>query len=456
MFRSASRLQLFILALAAALFVIPAAAQATPTFLSAINISDPGQDGFEPQVAVDGSGNVISVWTRSDGTNFRIQSANRTPSGTWSSPQTVSDPLQSASSPQVAVDPSGNAVVVWTRSDGTNLRIQVAYRPAGGSFGASTTVSAAGQDASAPDVSMDNSGNALVTWERTDGTKLRVQAAIRSPGAGGVFGAISTLSPAGQDAFEPKAAAGPNVDSNGVVVWTRSDGTNLRVQSSRRRDVPGFARPKGATPTRISLVPSYTECTAGNRVHGAPLAYPSCAPPVQRSSVLTMGTPDANGGGGPNANFIGSVRYIVIAGNPATEADEADVRLIVSLADVRNNPALTDYVGKVLVTSDLRITDQLNSPESPEPGTMQTIKYEFPVDCVATPTITTSGSTCNLNTTADAIVPGTLVEGKRAIWELGEVTVDDAGPNNTGYESCPPTCGDGDESTFLRQGVFVP
>ena len=41
---------------------------------------------------------------------------------------------------------------------------------------------AAGQDASAPDVSMDNSGNALVGWQRTDGSKLRVQAAIRSPG----------------------------------------------------------------------------------------------------------------------------------------------------------------------------------------------------------------------------------------------------------------------------------
>ena len=334
-FRSATRWQLFILALAAALFVIPAAAQATPTFLSGINISDPGQDGFEPQVAVDGSGNVIAVWTRSDGTNFRIQSANRTPGGDWSTPQTISDPLQSASSPQIAVDPSGNAVAVWTRSDGTNLRIQAAYRPAGGSFGAAATVSASGQDASAPDVSMDNSGNALVAWERTDGTKLRVQAAIRSPGAGGVFGAITTLSAAGQDAFEPKVAAGPNVDANGVVVWTRSDGTNLRVQSSRRKDVTGYPRPKGATPTRVSLVPSYTECTAPNRSHGPALAFPSCAPPQLRSSVLTMGSPDANGA---NANFIGSVRYIVLAGNAATEADEADVRLIVSLVGRPEQP----------------------------------------------------------------------------------------------------------------------
>ena len=53
-------------------------------------------------------------------------------------------------------------------------------------------------------------------------------------------------------------------------------------------------------------------------------------------------------------------------------------------------------------------------------------------------------------------MPGTVVEGRRSVWQLGQVEVKDAGPNGTGYASCPPTCGDGDESVFLRQGVFVP
>jgi aldehyde:ferredoxin oxidoreductase len=37
-----------------------------------------------------------------------------------------------------------------------------------------------------------------------------------------------------------------------------------------------------------------------------------------------------------------------------------------------------------------------------------------------------------------------------------QVEIRDAGPNGTGYANCPPTCGDGDETTYLRQGVFVP
>src|SRR5207244_12668454 len=65
-----------VLTLAATWFA-PAVARATPTWLSAINLSDPGQDGFDPQVAEDSSGNSLMVWTRSDGTNLRIQAKFR-------------------------------------------------------------------------------------------------------------------------------------------------------------------------------------------------------------------------------------------------------------------------------------------------------------------------------------------------------------------------------------------
>jgi hypothetical protein len=441
--RSALRWQLRILVFAAAL-ALPAAAHATPTFLAAINISDPGRDGFEPKVVIAPDGTVIAVWTRSDGTNFRIQSSNRTPNGAWATPQTVSDPGVSASGPTIAVDPSGNAVAAWTQSDGTNLRINAAYRPAGGSFSASTMVSAAGFDASAPDVSMDSAGSALVAWQRTDGTNLRVQAAIRSPGAGGGFGGISTLSDPGQDAFTPQVAAGPSIDANGTVVWTRSDGTNLRVQSARRRDVQGYPRPKGASPLRASLVPAFNACTLPNRNHGGGLAFPSCNPPIQTSSVLTIGSPDANLA---QANFTGFVRWAVVNGNPNTEANEADVKLTVNLADIRNNPTLTDYTGQVTAQTDLQITDQLNAPETPEPGTMQTIQYQAPVTCVATPS-TSIGSTCSLDTTANALVPGTVLESRRTIWQFGQMQIKDAGLDGIR--------GNADDTVFLRQGVFVP
>jgi hypothetical protein len=449
------RVAVFLFALASTA-ILPVAAHATPTFLSAINISTAGQDAFEPQVVVDSSGTVIAVWTRSDGTNLRIQSANRTPSGAWSTPVDISDPGFPASSPQLAIDPTGNALAVWTRFDGTNGRIQTSYRPAGGSFQAPVTISDAGGDSTEPAVSMDSTGRAVIAWSRFDGANNRLQATTRTAGAGGTIGAVQTLSDPGQSVFDIQVAAGPNVDNNGVVVWGRSDGTNLRVQSSRRRDVTGFyARPKGATPVLVSLVIAYNQCTgAGNRTHGPSLVGPSCNPPVQGSSVLTVGTGDANGA---SPNFAGIVRFDAVPGNGNTDANEADVRLKTTMTDVRNKPALTDYVGRELVSVPLQITDQFNSltGENPDPATTQTFDFKFPIDCTAT-SDTSIGSSCAITTSTNAIYPGAVLENKRTMWQLGQVIVKDAGPNGTGYANCPPTCGDGDEATFLRQGVWVP
>jgi hypothetical protein len=429
---------------------MPAAAQATPTFLSAINVSDPGQDAFEPQVAEDSSGNSLIVWTRSDGTNIRIQAKFRAADGTLGATATISDAGRDAYEPQVAFDPNGNAIAVWTQFDGAHGRTHAAFRPTGGSFGGDETISPAGRDASAPQIAIDSTGKAIAVWYRFDGTTDRIQAAVRP--ANGSFGAAQTLSSPGREAFDPRVAVGPDADANAQAVWTGSDGSNLRVQASRRADVAGYPRPKGASPIRVSLVPAYQQCMTSNRTHGGALAYPSCAPPQMASSVLTVGTPDANGFG---TNFSGSVRYAVRVGDPTTEANEADVNLSVSLTDIRNNPSGSDYVGRVLTTADLRMTDQNNGAETPSPATVQSFRYEFPVDCVASVS-TAVGSSCTLSTTADALVPATVVEGKRAVWEIGQVSIKDAGPNGTGFANCPPTCGDGDETTFLREGVFVP
>ena len=53
-------------------------------------------------------------------------------------------------------------------------------------------------------------------------------------------------------------------------------------------------------------------------------------------------------------------------------------------------------------------------------------------------------------------MPGSVPEGSRSVWQIGDVELWDPGPNGTGYANCPPTCGNGDERTFLRQGVFIP
>ena len=212
-------------------------AWAAPAWLAPQDLSAAGQDAYDPQVAFDGQGNAIAVWSRFDGTNFIVQAAARAASGSFGAAQDVSAAGQKAGFPEVAVDGQGNAIAVWQRFDGTNFIVQAAARAAGGSFGSPQDLSAAGQTANDPQVAVDGQGNAIAVWSRSNGTNFIVQAAARA--AGGSFGSPQDLSAAGQDAHVPEAAV--DGQGNAIAVWSRSNGTNYIVQAAVRAAGPQTA-----------------------------------------------------------------------------------------------------------------------------------------------------------------------------------------------------------------------
>jgi hypothetical protein len=77
------------------------------------------------------------------------------------------------------------------------------------------------------------------------------------------------------------------------------------------------------------------------------------------------------------------------------------------------------------------------------------IDIPFPTFTTCAPTAdTTVGSTCTVDTTFEAFVPGAVKEGQRAILELGAVRVEDGGADGD-HGTTPNTL-------FLTQGLFVP
>jgi glucose/arabinose dehydrogenase/PKD repeat protein len=206
---------------------------------------------------------------------------------------------------------------------------------------------------------------------------------------------------------------------------------------------PRYVRPKAAHRIDVPLVPAYGQCTSANRIHGPPLAQPSCHPPVPASPNTTVGTPDANGF---LANSTGSARFVVVRGNPSTAANEADMRIEVSITDVIDLLRGADYyVGDLRTVIDARITDRNNGPAS---DSATTTGFPWSVDMPCRPDIGTGASTCSVVTTANTLIPGAVIESKRAIWGLGSVKVLDGGP-------------DGDVSTddnglLATQGIFLP
>ena len=113
---------------------------------------------------------------------------------------------------------------------------------------------------------------------------------------------------------------------------------------------------------------------------------------------------------------------------------------------MRNKSGLADYTGELQVKLPLRITDRQNGPAVDEPGTGDTT-FTFAVPCTATGA-TGVGSTCSITTTADAVMPGAVVEGNRSIWQLDKVQVLDGGSDGVAS-----TAGN---TLFATQALFVP
>jgi hypothetical protein len=225
--------------------------------------------------------------------------------------------------------------------------------------------------------------------------------------------------------------------------------TDSNVDVYAAQIAAGHVRPKGATPTRVALVLAYRACTSPNRAHGPPALGGgsfdgSCNPPQSLSDYLTVGTADSNGRA---SNAIGALTYTTLVGDPGTQADEADVRLQFELTDVRRKSDLLDYTGQLQADATVRLTDRYNGSAPIDPGTMSEVSFPFVIPCAATGD-TGVGSTCSIDTTADAVVPGVVSEGARAIWQLGQVEVRDGGADGQ--------VATGPNTVFAKQGIFIP
>lgn len=257
-----------LLASAAMLLVLPQAASGK---LEPRTISPAGVSASSPRIASDGAGNVVTVWRELADETASIRAATRSAGGEWSSSARISLPAAATEAPELAMDRLGNAVAVWHRSNGRDSVVQAAVRPVGGAWSAPQDLSPAGEvafnadvaveaaratvvwaamrdfrsvvrssaraisgawspaetasdsisNAYAPQVAMDDHGNAVASWQWWDGAYLVIQAALRP--LAGPWAAPETLSGTGRDASRPRLAMG--AEGNLVVGWLRFDGS---------------------------------------------------------------------------------------------------------------------------------------------------------------------------------------------------------------------------------------
>jgi len=127
---------------------------------------------LSPDAAVDGQGNVVAVWAQSDGTRYSIWSNRFVPGTGWGTARLIETSDQDAGSPQVAADLAGNVVAVWTQSDGSRVRVWANRFVGAAGWGTPRAIDSATGGASAtPSVALDAGGFAQVVWAQSDGTR---------------------------------------------------------------------------------------------------------------------------------------------------------------------------------------------------------------------------------------------------------------------------------------------
>jgi hypothetical protein len=244
----------------------------------------------------------------------------------------------------------------------------------------------------------------------------------------------------------------------------------------------------GATELKFTVVPAFKPCTTGfTGHHGTPLAAPSCAPPVQQSTLLTTGCPTAacaSASPKQTAQGVSTFDILVICGATGTTTPTAtgcatateNVKLTASSTDVRckvggaiaSNPTLCgpvnqtssgkDYKGQVQGNATIRITDAYNDeallgspPACSGTTTCSATSADLPFPVTGTCASTASatiGSICSVATYANSVVPGVVKKGKQANVEVGQILVNDGGTDGLATT--------GDNTVFARQGIYIP
>ena len=194
--------------------------------------TDNSGNANKPQITIDTNGNAMAVWFQSDGTRDNIW-ANRYTVGTgWDTATLIeTDNSGNANNPQITIDTNGNAMAVWSQSDGIRDNIWVNRYTAGTGWGTTTLIETDNSgNANNPQIAIDNNGNALAVWSQSDGSQSNIWANRYTSDVGWGTVALIEMDNSGS-AINPRIAIDAN--GNALAVWSQRDGTRYNIVANR-------------------------------------------------------------------------------------------------------------------------------------------------------------------------------------------------------------------------------
>jgi len=202
-------------------------------------------DDWQPQIAVDSSGNSYVTWGGFDGNDHDIYWVKIDTSGEPGAVQNISIHPEGTDyddgSAQIAVDAAGNSYVTWHGSDGNDIEIYWVKIDSSGVLGTVQKISAHPDNVTNhdyhPQIAVDAAGNSYVVWHGCD-----KEGCWEEPGdleiywvkidASGVPGTVQKIPPTSPDnidtmAMIPQIAV--DASGNSFIVWSGMDEMSYNI-----------------------------------------------------------------------------------------------------------------------------------------------------------------------------------------------------------------------------------
>ena len=212
-----------------------------------------------PRLATDRSGHVAISWSYYDGTIATINASTLTPQGVWSPPRSVDAQVPPPVYPQVAMASGGELVAVWT---GGSQVVRTASLPTAGPWSPVENLSALQGHAFSPAIAVDANDIAIITWSRLYPAVVEVA----TKPADGTWGSPQALVDTDGDPPATSIAVGPN--GSATVLLSLGSGYlagQSAIQAIRRVSPDHWSVSHGISPPgELAFSPSLAFDGAGN------------------------------------------------------------------------------------------------------------------------------------------------------------------------------------------------
>jgi hypothetical protein len=188
-------------------------------------------DALEPDVAADPRGNAVAVWTQSDGASVTVWTARRrSGAATWDAPLMlgVSGVYVDGATPRprVALDAAGDGLALWTMITGRSSGVWASrYDAAADAWSVPAPIEEASARGESRDavLALDGHGGGFAAWCRLDGEgRTALWAATFTPARG-----WQDATRLDEDGCPPALAAAG--EGQAVVVWQPAARASLRT-----------------------------------------------------------------------------------------------------------------------------------------------------------------------------------------------------------------------------------